>query len=212
MDRKQTVDKLLSRGAEALSDKELLTIIMDDALCAEKILRDNSLTDLAAMSASKLRPIAGMGISKAITLATALELGRRAKFKDTDNIEEICSSQDVADIFHPILASLPHEEFWVLYLNSAQKILDKVRISKGGVSSSVVDHKLIVKRAVELLAEGVIVVHNHPSGVSEPSGEDVEITEKLVQALSLFEIELLDHMIVTKNHNYSFKAQGHKPF
>lgn len=122
--------------------------------------------------------------------------------------DQIMSDRDVIELFQPELAILPHEEFWVLYLNASNKILDRVRISQGGVTGTVVDYKLIVKRAVERLAQGILLVHNHPSGNPLPSDADTLITEKLVRAASLFEITVADHVIITSGECYSFRSHG----
>ena len=172
---------------------------------AGELLNGRSLTELAGYDLKRLRSTASLGIKRAAVLIAAFELGRRLEVESASKLERISNSEDVEAIFRPLIGSLKHEEFWVLYLNSAGGILDRVKASQGGVSGSVVDHKLIVKRAVELLATAIIVVHNHPSGVTEPSDNDKEITAKLITACSLFDIELLDHVIVTAEESASFR-------
>lgn len=149
-----------------------------------------------------------MGVKRAAMVAAALELGRRTERESYNSTTIIRGSDDVVSLFKPLIGSLPYEEFWVLYLSGANSVLDKIKVCQGGSSSMSVDHKLVVKRAVELLASGIIVVHNHPSGVAQASKEDIELTERLSKATSLFEISLLDHIIITANESLSFKQLG----
>ena len=123
-------------------------------------------------------------------------------------LTSITNNEDVVRIFRPQIASLPHEEFWVLYLSSANTIVGKVKVSQGGVSGTVVDHRLVVKRAIELLASGLILVHNHPSGVARPSEDDKVLTGKVSDAASLFDISVLDHLIITTGECFSFRQAG----
>lgn len=214
MNSKELSNKLLSRGVANLTDDEIIAIITDDdngGLSADKIthlLEGTSLAQLSVTEPVKLRQRGSMGITRAIRLAAAFELGRRVRSEDCEKIDAITSSQDVITLFQPMLSHLKHEEFWVLYLNSAHKIIDKVKAGQGGVSNLIVDHKLIIKRALELLSSAIVVVHNHPSGEAQPSQADIELTNKLVTAASLFDIELLDHIIVTAGHCVSFRAQN----
>lgn len=119
----------------------------------------------------------------------------------------ISSKDDVVSLFAP-LADLPHEEFWALYLASGGRVLDRVRLSQGGVAGTVVDHKLVVKRAVELLASSLILVHNHPSGIARPSSEDKTITATITAAAALFDIDVVDHVIISRSGAYSFAENG----
>ena len=216
MTDKELCEKLVSRGAESLSDKELLAVILqgdgpDSAVeIAGRILSnpEHSFTALSRMGIKRLRMLEGIGIKRASLLSAALELGRRLACERPEAPVSVRTDDDVLRIFHPQLAGLAHEEFWVLYLSSANTIIDKAKISQGGVSGATVDHKLIVKRAVELLASSVILVHNHPSGIAEASDEDRFVTDKIELAASLFDIAVLDHIIVTSGGYFSFRKEG----
>jgi DNA repair protein RadC len=218
MTDKQVREKLVARGPESLTDAELLAVLLQEgtlshertAELAEKILSDpeNTLTALSRMDIRQLRMVEGIGIKRAALLSAALELGRRLALETACAPTSIRSNDDVLKIFQPQLSPLPHEEFWVLYLSSANTVLDKAKVSQGGVSATVVDHKLIVKRAVELLASGLILVHNHPSGVARPSSEDRFLTDKIELAASLFDIRVLDHLIITAGECFSFRKEG----
>ena len=120
----------------------------------------------------------------------------------------VTCSRDAYEYVKSFIADLDHEEFWVVYLTAGNRVLDRVRISQGGVTGTVVDHKIVVKRALELLAYSLILVHNHPSGVAQPSGEDRELTDKLAMAASLFDIHVLDHLIITDGAYFSFRQEG----
>ena len=202
---KQVRGKLVNQGVRSLSDAELLSILLQKGEAggsalelAERLLEayDHNLMRIALDGPGKLRSVA------------QLEIGRRGRAAENSMRDQIMSDRDVIELFQPELAILPHEEFWVLYLNASNKILDRVRISQGGVTGTVVDYKLIVKRAVERLAQGILLVHNHPSGNPLPSDADTLITEKLVRAASLFEITVADHVIITSGECYSFRSHG----
>lgn len=208
-------EQLVARGAKSLGDCELVSVLLGEGVAvgsalalAEKVLEEQSLASLAAMELSRLRQVGGIGIKRAAILAAALELGRRAVVQQADNQEIITSDVDVVRLFGAHLAALPHEEFWAICLSSSGRILDRARISQGGTSATVVDHKLIVKRAVEHLAPSLIVVHNHPSGSAEPSTEDLALTERLQAAAALFDITLLDHVVIAAGGHLSFRRQG----
>ena len=217
VDDKQVREKLVSRGAESLTDAELISIIIQEGSgrlsaveVAQRLLSQTggSLLGIRKLSLRQLRMAAGLGVRRAALLSAALELGRRLEREQMEVPTTIVSNEDVIRIFRPEMATLDHEEFWVLYLSSANTVLDKVRVSQGGVSGTVVDYKLIVKRAVERLASGLILVHNHPSGVAQPSGEDRELTDRIVRAASLFDIVVLDHLIITAGESCSFRQLG----
>lgn len=209
--------KLSISGVESLSDAELISILIgegSDTLSALELAQnvidsmDGNLSQLAESNMVRMRMTSGLGVKRAAMLCTAFELGRRSIDKESHKITSIVCNEDVLAIFSPMLESLAHEELWVLYLSSANTILHKMKISQGGVSGTVVDSKLIVKRAVELLAVSIIVVHNHPSGVCKPSDEDIVMTDKLVRGMSLFDIRLLDHLIISKSESFSFRHHG----
>lgn len=202
---KQVREKLVARGPKSLSDSELLSVLLGDTELAHELLPSGtSLAELAAMELPRLRQAAG-SMARAANLATAFELGRRAAAAQSENQEVISGDVDVIRLFQPRLAALPHEEFWALCLSSAGRIIDRIRISQGGTTATVVDPKLIVKRAVERLAPAIIVVHNHPSGLAQPSSDDIALTERLAAAAALFDIALLDHVIITPGPCFSFR-------
>jgi len=210
-------EKMERKGASSLSDAELIAILIrvgnanETAVeVAQRLLGqvNNSLNELARLSLHQLTKIKGIGRTKAITILAALELGRRRNAEGPINRERIFSSRSVIDLFQPALADLPHEEFWVLLLNKSNRIIERVKVSQGGVGGTVVDPKLVLKHAVERLASAVIVVHNHPSGNPQPSDKDIALTEKLKNATQFFDIALLDHVIVTDGECYSFADNG----
>ncbi len=209
----QPREKLRDKGKSSLSDAELVAILIsvgskDESavdLC-KRILAsvDNNLNALGKLSLKQLMKFKGIGEAKAITIAAALELGRRRKLEDTVKQEKITSSRDVYDIMQPILGELSHEEFWILYLNNSNKVLQKQQLSKGGITGTLVDVRLVLKQALEVGAIALILCHNHPSGTLKPSEADKNITQKLkIAALSL-DIKVLDHLIITEKAYFSF--------
>jgi len=150
----------------------------------------------------------GIGEAKAITITTALELGKRRQHEHKKSIQKISSSKHVFELMQYILGDLSHEEFWVVYLNNSNVVLAKQQISKGGLNSTLVDLRLIYKRALELSAVGVILTHNHPSGKLSPSGADKMLTEKIKNAGHALDIRVLDHVIITEKNYFSFADEG----
>ena len=202
-------DKVTLRGYEALSDLELLTLLLEDKTLAEELLRVcGSLRAIADTQPSRLRMIAGLGSKRAERLLTAMTLGRRVASANRAIEETITSSEDVVRTMRPLLKELKHEECWAIYLTNSNRIIERCRISQGGVQATVVDQRLIVKRALELLSTRLIIVHNHPSGSATPSGADFDITNRVKEATSLFDIQLLDHIIISASESYSFKSNG----
>lgn len=210
-------EKMLQKGMGSLSDAELIAILLRSGNSDETAvtvaqhlltLAHNNLNELGKFTLHQITKIKGIGEAKGITVLAALELGRRRKSVEVLNRERITSSRDVIEIFQPMLADLPHEEFWALLLNKANKVIDKVRVSQGGVAGTVVDVRIIVKAAVEKLASSIIIAHNHPSGNPKPSDKDQSITAKLKDATNLFDIALLDHLIITDSECYSFADNG----
>ncbi len=206
-------EKMLQKGIGSLSDAELIAILLRSGntdetavTVAQRLLTlaQNNLNELGKFNLHQIMQIKGIGEAKAISVLAALELGRRRKAVEALNKERITSSRNVIEVFQPMLADLPHEEFWVLLLNKANKVIDKVRVSQGGVAGTVVDVRIIVKAAVEKLASSIIIAHNHPSGNPKPSDKDISITQKLKDAANLFDITVLDHLIITDNECYSF--------
>lgn len=213
-------EKLATRGVESLADAELISVVIQEGdpggsavELAEKVLTaaDGSLAQLGRMDFGRMRQLSGLGVKRAAWLSAALELGRRLKIEESSAAEFVRGHHDVVRIFRPILAGLPHEEFWVVYLTTANRVMDRVRISQGGVSGTVVDYKLIVKRAVELLASSIIMVHNHPSGLAQPSPDDLAVTEQVARAASLFDIALIDHIIISQESYFSFRQEKRLP-
>lgn len=205
-------EKLMSKGVLALSDAELLAIIIgsgtrnDTAVSiGQKILAsaNNNLNELGRFGIKELTKTKGIGAAKAISIIASLELGRRRKREDILKKQQITSSQDVISLFQPLLADLPHEEFWVLFLNRANRIIEQVKISEGGYTATVVDVRKIMKAAIEYQAIGLILCHNHPSGNHRPSSDDINITTKIKTAAKTLDINLLDHVIVTNGECFS---------
>ncbi len=210
-------EKLLSKGIHVLSDTELIAILIGSGSrensaveLARKILNsvNNNLHELGKLSVSDLQEIKGIGKAKAISVLAALELGKRRKLEDVIQKHKITGSKDVYEFFYPLLVDLPHEEFWVLILNRSNSIIDKYKISQGGIAGTVIDVRLILKRAINKLASSIILCHNHPSGNLSPSEADIKITKKLNDASQLVDIKVLDHIIIGGNSYYSFLDEG----
>jgi DNA repair protein RadC len=168
----------------------------------------NSLNDLGRLSTGEIRRIKGVGNTKAVIIAAALELGRRRKMAETAEHPQIKSSADVFNIVSPLMEDLPHEEFWILFLNRANRVTGRMKISQGGVSGTVTDVRIVMKKAIETLSSGLVICHNHPSGNNSPSDSDIRITQKIKEAGALMDIQLLDHLIITGKDYYSFADNG----
>ncbi len=210
-------EKLLLKGTSALSDAELIAILIGSGTAklsavdvAKKVLShvENNLDSLAKLSIKELMKAKGIGEAKAITIVAALELGRRRKDQSPDEKPKIEGSKTAFDLIKGDLMDLPHEEFWVILLNRANRIIRKKRVSEGGVSGTVADPKIIFKLAVDELASGIIVVHNHPSGNLKPSESDINLTKKIKEAGKVLEIALLDHLIIAHDRYFSFADEG----
>jgi len=210
-------EKFLLKGKSSLSDSELLAILIGSGsrnesavqLC-QRILfsANNNLNQLGKLSIQKLTEFKGIGEAKAITIAAALELGRRRRSEDVEELKKITSSKAVFEIMQPIIGELPHEEFWILYLNNSNKVIHKAQLSKGGIVGTVVDVRIVFKVAFEQNATSIILTHNHPSGKLMASQSDIDITNKLKLAGEQLEILILDHIIITENGYYSFQDEG----
>ncbi len=203
-------DKALSRGIASLSDEELLTLLVEEPGVAASVLRScgGSLASVAAEEPARLRMVGGLGRNRALRLLAAAEFGRRVAESRAGEADVIATSDDVVHLFRPKLQRLDHEEGWGLYLTSSNRIVERQRVSQGGVQGTVVDHRLIIKRALELLATQLIMVHNHPSGAAEPSPQDKVLTERIARAAALFDIRLLDHLIISREGDFSFLREG----
>lgn len=211
-------EKLIQKGLAALSDAELLAILLRTGTRNETVVElarrilstvSNNLDELGKLTVNDLQKgFKGIGQTKAITLIAALELGRRRKLTQTLERQQISESRDIFNYFEPILSDLPHEEFWILLLNRSNKIIHSVCISKGGVASTVVDIKLIMRSALEHLASGIALCHNHPSGNKTSSEGDRTITRNVKEACKLMDIQLIDHLIIAGKTYYSFADEG----
>jgi len=205
------------KGKSALSDAELIAILIgsgskDESAVglSKRILAsvDNNLNALGKVSLKQLMEFKGIGEAKAITIAAALEIGRRRRIEETPELKKITSSKAVYEIMQPLIGELPHEEFWVLYLNNSNKVIHKSQLSKGGITGTVVDVRLIFKLALEYNATSVILTHNHPSGKLWASDADIEITKKLKLAGTQLDVKVLDHIIITETAYLSFQDEG----
>jgi DNA repair protein RadC len=210
-------EKLYHKGTSSLSDAELLAILIGSGTrersavdLGRELLStvDNNLNSLAKLTISELTKINGIGNARAITIAAALEIGRRRKLSDIPEMPQIKCSRDVFDLLSPVLSDLPHEEFWILFLNRSNKVINRMKLSQGGISGTVTDVRLVMKRALEYLASGIIVCHNHPSGNLNPSESDTRITRKIKEAGNIMDIQLLDHLIISEKEYYSFADNG----
>lgn len=210
-------EKLLTKGKVSLSDSELLAILIGSgnrnesavALC-KRIFASvgNNLNALGKLSVSQLQEFNGIGEAKAISIVAGLELGRRRRAGEELVLNKISSSKSVFEIMQPILGDLHHEEFWVLFLNNSNKVLSKQQLSKGGITGTLVDVRLLMKKALEIGATALIVCHNHPSGTLKISEADKQITEKINRAGISLDIKLLDHLIITEQNYTSFADDG----
>jgi DNA repair protein RadC len=209
-------EKLMLKGKIALSDAELIAILIgsgsrnESAVALSKRILSNvdSLNGLGKMSVSQLTNFKGIGEAKAITIIAALELGRRRRAEDAVDLVKVTSSKKVFEMMQPIIGELTHEEFWVLFLNNSNKIISKSQLSKGGITGTIVDARLVFKLALENGATGLILCHNHPSGNLQPSEADKEITKKLKLAGESLDVKVLDHLIITETKYYSFVDEG----
>ncbi len=210
-------EKVMVNGVQYLSDAELLAILIGSGTrqmtaveLARQILKGagNSLQDLGRQGIGELVRIKGVGPAKAISILAALELGRRRAGMRTSGKTPIKSSETVYKLFHPLMGDLEHEEFWLLMLNRANRVLGRHKVSQGGLSGTVIDTRIILKKALDNLASSIIVCHNHPSGNKQPSDADVKITEKLKKAAEMLEIKLLDHVIIADKSYFSFADEG----
>lgn len=210
-------EKLLNKGRNALSDAELIAILIGSGNrnetaveLSKRILAsiENDLNKLGRMSIKELMQFKGIGEAKAISISAALELGRRRKSTDAALKKNIGSSKDAFDEMVGVMTDLPHEEFWVMYLDRRNAVIKKMNVSKGGVTGTVADSKIIFKEAIQLLASAVILLHNHPSGNLKPSDADIQLTKKMVEIGKIMETPVLDHLIITDKGYFSFSDQG----
>ncbi len=209
-------EKLKSKGHQALSDAELVAIILGSGSrnqsavdLAKLMLNENDgINGLAKKDIAFLKKYKGIGDAKAITIAAALELGRRRSATTIDDKPTIRSSRDAYEIIGPLLADLPYEEFWLICCNGRNKVIWKGKISSGGIAGTVVDPKMVFNIALSHLASAILVYHNHPSGQTSPSEADIKLTHKLNEGAALLDMRLLDHIIIGGTNYYSFKDEG----
>ena len=210
-------EKMMLKGAEALSDAELLAILIGSGNTEESAVAlmqrvlaaaGNDLNRLGKWEIRDFARFKGLGPAKSITILAALELGKRRKLREHAEQLTIRSSEDIYHLFHPLLCDLPYEEFWVLLLNQAAKVIDKVRISRGGIDQTTADVRSILREALLQRATQIALVHNHPSGNTRPSNDDLRLTQQARQAAQTMNIRLLDHVIVTDGSYYSFCDEG----
>ncbi len=210
-------EKLAHLGRSALSNAELIAILIGSGTKEQSAVQvsrqllaqtNNDLNALGKKSIKELTQIKGIGPAKAISIIAALELGRRRQAANPEKLPKITCSQDVHLLLAPLIEDLPVEEFWVLMLNRANRVINKVCISKGGISGTVVDTRYIFKKALESLASSIILCHNHPSGNLTPSQADHQITKNLIQAGKFLDIAVLDHLVISSEGFYSFADNG----
>lgn len=210
-------EKLLLKGKHSLTDAELIAILIGTGNSGEtavdlarKILSGNSndLNFLGKMNVQELQRYKGIGQAKAVTIVAAMELGRRRKESKEVKREKLTNSLEAVNLMQPLLGDLMHEEFWIIFLNRANGIIGKQQISKGGMSGTVADPRMIFKAALDQKAASIILCHNHPSGNNQPSAADVQLTKNISEGGKVLEITVLDHIIVTQHGFYSFADEG----
>lgn len=210
-------EKLMLKGKSALSDAELIAILIGSGSRNESAVElskrilasiDNNLNALGKLSIQQLITFKGIGEAKAISIVAAMELGRRRRGEDVLELLKITSSKMIFELMQPIIGELPHEEFWIVYLNNSNKVISKSQLSKGGITGTLVDVRLVFKSALEMGATSVILCHNHPSGALTASDADKQITKKLKLAGESLDIKVLDHLIVTERNYFSFADEG----
>lgn len=206
-------EKLLQKGETSLSDAELVAILISSGNTEESAVQlskrilagsENKLNALGKLSVKQLMKYKGIGKAKAISIVAALELGRRRRAEDALVRKKIDSSAMVFELMQPAIGDLEHEEFWIIYLNNSNKIIQKSQLSKGGITGTLVDVRIVMKNALECGATGIILVHNHPSGALKPSPQDRDLTHKLKAAGDNLDIKVLDHVIITQKAYFSF--------
>jgi len=210
-------EKLISRGLSALTDAELIAILISSGNSRESAVElsrrimdsiHHNLNELGKLNCDELKKFRGIGQAKAITLIAAMELGRRRNQSEALDNGQIKGSRDAADYLRPEIGDLAYEEFWVLFLNRQNKVIDKRKLSQGGMTGTVIDVRLVLKLALEKHATSMIFCHNHPSGNLDPSEADKKITKQLKEAAAVMEIPVIDHLIVTQAGYFSFADEG----
>jgi len=210
-------EKLLLKGKSALSDAELMAILLrsgDQKKSAVDLAKDildtasNNLIELSKFRIDDFLKFKGIGEAKALSIISALELGRRRRGAEVLQKEKITSSKDVFNLFQSIMEDYKYESFWILLLNRANKIIKKIQVSDGGISGTVADPKRIFKHSIENEASGIILCHNHPSGNIKPSEADIKLTKKIKDGGALLDINVLDHIIIGEENYFSFADEN----
>lgn len=210
-------EKMLTKGKTALSDAELIAILLrsgsrkETAIdLARRILNDadNNLAHLSKLTIGQLTKYPGMGETKALSIAAALELGRRRREAEVKQEQSIRNSSDVFEYMQSVMSDLSHEQFWIILLNVKNTILARIPIGEGGVTSTIVDIKKIYRNVIDYNAVGLVLCHNHPSGNPLPSNADIELTRKISSAGKILEVKLIDHIIFGNEKYYSFADEG----
>jgi DNA repair protein RadC len=210
-------EKMVQKGKSILSDSELIAILIGSGSRNESAVElskrilasvDNNLNELGKLSIKQLMQFKGIGEAKAVIIAAALEIGRRRRGEEAQKITKISGSKDGFELLQPIMGELPHEEFWIVYLNNSNKVMHTAQLSKGGITGTLVDVRLVMKQALELGAIALILAHNHPSGGLKPSEADKQITQKLKNAAVALDIKVLDHLIITQKDYFSFADEN----
>jgi len=210
-------EKLLQKGHSALSNAELIAILIGSGshnesavALSKRILASvgTNLNELGKLSITGLTGFKGIGEAKAISIIAAMELGKRRRGEEALKQKKITSSRSVFEFMQPIIGDLPHEEFWIVYLNNSNRVLQKSQLSKGGITGTLVDIRLVLKNALQLGAVGIILAHNHPSGTLRPSQADKQLTQKLKKAGNSLDIKVLDHLIITEKAYFSFADEN----
>jgi len=216
-DADQPREKLVQKGQAILSDAELIAILIGSGSKNESAVElskrilasvNNNLNELGKLTIRQLMQFKGIGEAKAVAIAAALEIGRRRRGEEAQKITKIGSSKDAFELLQPTLGELPHEEFWIVYLNNSNKVMHRAQLSKGGITGTLVDVRLVMKQALELGAVALILAHNHPSGGLKPSEADKQITGKLKTAAVALDLKVLDHLIITQKDYFSFADEN----
>jgi DNA repair protein RadC len=210
-------EKMLLKGVSSLSDAELMAILISSGNSDESAVQlsqrilnsvSNNLNALGKLTVKEFMKYKGIGEAKAVTIVAAMELGKRRRIAEPLQKELIKSSRDAFDIFYPLLCDLPYEELWTALTNSANRVIEKVKISQGGLGQTAADLRFIMKAAINSTCQGIILCHNHPSGNLQPSSQDDLLTRNLKEAAKLLSINLLDHLIISDNKYYSYADEG----
>ena len=210
-------EKLLQKGKVSLSDAELIAILIGSGSRNESAVQlskrilastGNQLSELGKLSVKKLCEFKGIGPAKAVSIVAAMELGRRRRTEEALEKKKITSSASVFELMQPIIGELYHEEFWIIYLNNSNKVIEQLQLSKGGITGTLVDVRITLRKALEVGATSIILAHNHPSGTLRPSEADKELTQKLKTAAQSLDIKVLDPAIVTEKSYFSFADEG----